>query len=210
MVTEQIIDENLFDKYGYITIPAGFILYHNRVDIFDESLSNYIFCTFDASFGSQKHIYKITLLKSVKCLFMIKDFKRERITCALPTIYNMLYKKNYSDSDNVQLKQTNMKYIVPKFQDKNIDGWITCVEKGDWVEICIFQKNSNTTYTIELMNNPPDNNEIIDHFDKFTIELHTECDFSHLKSYEYYKEYFEGCTYYYPFYQILYQNNKIK
>lgn len=143
---------SLYDKYGSITLPEGFILYHGRENLFDKNLYDCVFCTFDGGW-SGKYTYKIKLKKPLKCLFMveaIRPYSHYDCVCALPEIckdiFNIDVKCNEVD---IKQKKSTRNKIIKYFQNKEIYAWFTSIEGKSDNEICIFVKNFDEYIDIE-------------------------------------------------------------
>jgi hypothetical protein len=143
---------DLYEKYGHITFPKGYKLYHTRHNEFDSAKYTHLFTSFAGTFyNKSKKIYEITLKQDLKCLFMVSKICHNLcLIGALRDICHNVFGKNYTDDVAIKKEDRRMcMKMIKYFQDNNIFGWFTSWEDGLPTEICLFPENYEVSFDIK-------------------------------------------------------------
>lgn len=165
----------LFAQFGYCTIPKNTLLFrgHKNADFND--------CMFFSTkkwvagcFNDSIQVYKS--IKDIQVLFLIDEINSNTwSSSALPKLYNKLFphEKRFGFND-LDIKHSNInrrnKLIQKLFEEHEISGWFTSLEKKVELEICLFDKQANTNQLklIDIVDSNS-NNYLKDSLDRIKI-----------------------------------------
>lgn len=126
----------LRNVYGEVIIPKDSILYHTTdIEYNSNKKTPFLFCTFHPSewWNLNEIVLRVKLLREVRLLFMIKDFRKAHINSSLNELSN--------NSDYLSKLKNTMKYCFREYLLKeDFDGWFSSIENRTTIEVALINK----------------------------------------------------------------------
>jgi len=133
---------DLFDKYGYVELSIGDLLWHEN-DSFPD-LTREIFFLTDTSHAETlygENLYEFIVKNPIKLLTPFKVSKQTRANSDFCQLYKSIY-HNSTITNNVAIKMNvkRRRELIEWFKKQGIDGWVSPVQRNLYeVEVCIFK-----------------------------------------------------------------------
>ena len=132
---------DLFDKYGYVELSVGDLLWHEN-DRFPDITRETFFLT-DTRYAMKTYgekLYEFIVTKPIKLLTPFKVTKQTRANSEFCQIYNYI-SKNSTYSNNVAFKNNikRRRDLITWLRTQGIDGWVSPIERTLYeLEVCLF------------------------------------------------------------------------
>ncbi len=123
----------LKNVYGEVIIPKDSILYHTTDNEYNiNKKTPFLFCSFHPSewWNLNEFVLRVKLLRDVRLLFMIKDFRKAHINSSLNELSN--------NNDYLSKLKDRSKFCFKEYLLKeNFDGWFSSIENRTTVEVVL-------------------------------------------------------------------------
>lgn len=91
---------SILEKYGIVTIPVGFKVYHTEKTNFDPYNCNQLYCLFSSFWYNTSYKYIVTFRKEISVLFMVNKINKN--TNAFISSATDIYRGYYPEDKNVK------------------------------------------------------------------------------------------------------------
>lgn len=136
--------QQLTDIYGYCIIPKNTLLFRGHADA---SYNDHMFFATKSldttGFNDLLQVWETK--KEIKVLFLIDCLNHNsHATSALPRLFNDVFpRESNSNFDDIENKRHN-KLVRKLYEQYEISGWLSSLENGTALEICLFDKKANS------------------------------------------------------------------
>lgn len=139
--------------YGYCIIPKNIFLFRGHTDkSFDDCMFFGTKYSVATAFNDTIQVWKTTT--DIEVLFLVEYLTGSSWTIsALPRLYNSIFpadsNPNFNDLDIKHWDVNRRNKLLQKlFYDYKISGWLTSLENRVEIEVCLFDKQTNSKQLI--------------------------------------------------------------